>query len=316
MDVKSVLVVGCGYIGLPLARLAKTAGRQVFTTTRKRERFAALAEIGFTPIRWDVTEMSGELNDHIKSADSKNRLTRMGDLIAKSKYPLPEVDVVVYSVGFDRSLGKPIEEVFSAGLFFTLAALPGKPKVVYASSTGVYGDARGALIDEHALPEPTDPSGQACLNAEKMLHTIADVQGLDYCILRFAGIYGAGRLLNAEPLKKGEPIPADGAAWINLIHQDDAAMALWKAVLYGESGEVYNIADGHPVRRQEFYLKLAELLKAPPPKFAPEWARRHRGNRRINADKARWKLGWSPQYPSYIEGLEAIVREENPPGQP
>jgi nucleoside-diphosphate-sugar epimerase len=93
-------------------------------------------------------------------------------------------------------------------------------------------------------------------------------------------------------------------------------MALWKAVLYGESGEVYNIADGHPVRRQEFYLKLAELLKAPPPKFAPERARRHRGNRRINADKARWKLGWSPQYPSYIEGLEAIVREENPPGQP
>jgi nucleoside-diphosphate-sugar epimerase len=309
MDVKSVLVVGCGYIGLPFAWHAKAAGWQVFVTSRKRERLAGLKELGFTPVRWDVTGAEIEqIIDAIKRDDDIDDLPTM--------FSLPEVDVVVYAIGYDRASGRTIDEVYVQGLITTMSALPGNPKIVYASSTGVYGDAGGALIDERALLEPTDPSGQACLNAEKMLCTIADLQGLDYCILRFAGIYGLGRLINSESLKRGEAIPADGAAWLNLVEQQDAAMALWKAVLHGESGEVYNIADGHPVRRQEFYLKLAELLNAPPPKFAPELARRQRGNRRINADKARWKLGWSPKYPSYIEGLEAIVREENSPGEP
>lgn len=317
MDVKSVLVVGCGYIGLPLARLAKAADCRVFVTTRKRERVAELKNFGFIPVRWDVTGPQYDLMLSLPPLTKSNIdecSAIMRQFVESQNDPLPNVDVVVYSVGYDRSSGKTIDEVYVQGLAATLCVLPGNPKIVYASSTGVYGDARGALIDENAPLEPTDPSGEACMNAEKMLHMIADFQGLDYCILRFAGIYGPGRLLNAEPLKKGEPIPADGAAWLNLVHQEDAATALWKAVLDGESGEVYNIADGHPVRRQEFYLKLAELLNAPPPTFAPELARRQRGNRRINADKARWKLGWAPKYQSYVEGLKAIIRESS--GEP
>jgi nucleoside-diphosphate-sugar epimerase len=131
----------------------------------------------------------------------------------------------------------------------------------------------------------------------------------DYCILRFAGLYGPGRLISAAALQRGEPIPSDGDAWLNLVHRDDAASALLAAVERGKDREIYNIADGHPALRRDFYLKLADLLNAPPPTFAPELARRHRGNRRIYAGKARTELGWSPRYPSYIEGLEAIARE-------
>jgi nucleoside-diphosphate-sugar epimerase len=279
--VTTVLVVGCGYIGLPFAWQAKRAGKSVRVTSRSPERMVRLKEAGFTSIPWDVTAPESSL---------------------------PEVDAVVYAVGFDRSSGKSVDEVYVQGLRNTLERLPGSPKFVYASSTGVYGEAGGGWVDETALVQTQDSTAEACRQAEQFLSTSNLVKDRNYCILRFAGLYGYGRLINAEPLKRGEPVPGDGAAWLNLVHQDDAAEALWKAVLNGEPGEIYNIADGHPVRRQDYYLKLAELLKAPLPTFAPELARRQRGNRRVNAEKARWKLGWSPRYPSYVEGLEAAVK--------
>lgn len=316
MDVTSVLVVGCGYIGLPFAWQAKSAGLKVFVTTRKKERFDSFQKLGLVPIKWDVAPRSPVFFPEGEGTGRGKSKAVLEAYLESRNDPLPRVDAVVYAVGYDRSSGRSIDEVYVQGLGSTLSALQGKPKIVYASSTGVYGDSAGAVIDEQASVQPTDASGEACRNAEVLLQTFCALNGLDFCILRFAGIYGVGRLLNAEPLKRGDPIPADGAAWLNLVEQQDAAMALWKAVLLGESGEIYNIADGHPARRQEYYLKLAELLNTPPPKFAPELARRQRGNRRINADKARWKLGWSPKYPSYVEGLEAIIRAENSSGEP
>jgi len=283
MGVRKVLVVGCGYIGLPLARYAQTADAMVYATTRRPERFADLHGFGFHPVQWDV----------------------LGD----NADPLPQVDAVVYTVGFDREAGRPMRDVYVEGLVRTLAALPGRPKVVYASSTGVYGNARGAFVDETWNPSPTDESGENCLLAELALARFGRERDVPFCILRFAGLYGLGRLIGGEALRRGEPVRGDGAAWLNLVHQEDVALALWKAIELGQPGEIYNIADGRPVRRAEFYSKLAELLDAPPPVFAPELARRQRGNRRINADKARWKLAWAPRYPSYVEGLEAIVRE-------
>src|SRR5262245_27232155 len=218
--VNTVLVVGCGFIGLPFAWMAKGAGKSVRVTSRNPARIARLKECGFNPILWDVTDPSGD--------------------------GLPRVDAVVFSVGFDRSSGKSVEEVYVQGLRNTLERLPGSPKVVYASSTGVYGDAGGSWIDESFSVQPLDPTADACRRAELLLSTSRLVKDRDCCILRFAGLYGYGRLINAEPLRRGEPVPGDGAAWLNLVHQDDAAMALWKAVLQGEPGEIYNIADGHP----------------------------------------------------------------------
>jgi nucleoside-diphosphate-sugar epimerase len=312
-DVTAVLVVGCGYIGLPFARLANSQGCQVFATTRKRERFAALADLGTTPIRWDVTG-SLAVAERILSteAPTPENLQQTRDAYRQLRESmndaLPMVDAVVYCVGFDRSSGRTMEEVYSAGLAHTLVELKGNPKFVYASSTGVYGNCGGSWIDETSQTDPTDAGGENCLMAEGVLAAMAEQFKIDHCILRFAGIYGPGRLIGGEAMKRGEPVAGDGAAWLNLVHQQDAALALWKAMQNGEPGEIYNVADGHPVRRQEFYLKLAELLGTTPPKFAPELARRQRGNRRVNSDKAKWKLGWAPQFPSYVEGLEAIIR--------
>jgi nucleoside-diphosphate-sugar epimerase len=312
MAVKSVLVVGCGYIGLPFARLARSAGCLVFATTRKRERFAELEAEGLTPIRWNVLgpdiERFAKLSPDPAIFRDRKYSEVFREYFASRNDDLPKVDAVVYAVGYDRSSGKSIEEVYVSGIVSTLLSLEGEPKVVYASSTGVYGDANGEWVDERMPVNPQDPSATACMLAEEMFQMTPRGYDKLYCILRFAGLYGPGRLVGGEAMKRGEPVAGDGEAWLNLVHQDDAAMALWRAVEHGESGEVYNVADGRPVQRKDFYSKLAELLDCPPPTFAPELARRHRGNRRIHAGKARTRLGWSPRYPSYVEGLEAIVR--------
>jgi len=317
-DVTTVLVVGCGYIGLPFARLAKGAGYQVYATTRKRERFAELEAEGLIPVLWDVTggDIEGLIEQIKQMADFKGTSEERENFEATIRVPevnhkLPLADAVIWTVGHDRSARKSIDEVYVSGLLTTLISLRGSPKFVYASSTGVYGDADGDWIHELTPPNPSDETSEACLRAEQFLGIECEIFEWSFCILRFAGIYGPGRLIGGEALKRGEPIAGDGAAWLNLVHQQDAALALWKAMHSGGAGEIYNIADGHPVPRQEFYLKLAELLGTPPPKFAPELARRQRGNRRIYAGKAREKLGWTPRLPSYVEGLEAIVTQMN-----
>src|SRR5687767_14001233 len=113
-DVSTVLVVGCGYIGLPLARLAKAAGGKIFATIRKRERFAELDAEGLIPVLWDVSGTDYEAL--IQQFSQTRELPDVND-------ELPEVDAVVWAVGYDRSVRKSIEEVYVSGLLKTLTDL-------------------------------------------------------------------------------------------------------------------------------------------------------------------------------------------------
>src|SRR5262249_56781506 len=88
-------------------------------------------------------------------------------------------------------------------------------------------------------------------------------------ILRFAGIYGPGRLLGRQAVEAGEPLVGDPEKWLNLIHVEDGAAAVLAAEARGEPGAVYNVCDGRPVRRRDFYALLARLLGAPEPRFVP-----------------------------------------------
>jgi nucleoside-diphosphate-sugar epimerase len=124
-------------------------------------------------------------------------------------------------------------------------------------------------------------------------------------ILRFAGIYGPGRVLRRQALLNGEPLVGDADKWLNLIHVEDGVRAVLAAEERGRAGETYLVADGSPVTRREFYTRSAELLGAPSARFEhkPESA----ANRRISNRKARVELGFTPEYPSFAEGLAASV---------
>jgi len=270
------LIFGCGYLGRRVADLWITSGRRVAALTRKNA--DTLRGVGIEPITGDVLDPA-------------------------SLRTLPAASTVLYAVGLDRGAGKPMREVYITGLSHVLDTLPPCERFVYVSSTSVYGQTGGEWVDEQSATAPTEESGKIILEAEQLLRA----KRPDAIILRFAGIYGPDRLLRKQPLLKGEPLVGGADKWLNLIHVCDGVVAVLQAESRGLPGETYNVADGTPVTRRDFYTLLAELLRAPAAKFdhRPEPAA---PNRRIATDKFR-SLGWTPEFPSYRDGLPLAVRD-------
>jgi nucleoside-diphosphate-sugar epimerase len=145
--------------------------------------------------------------------------------------------------------------------------------------------------------EPRDESGRIVREAETLLTT-------DAVVLRFAGIYGPGRLIGAVGLRAGKPIAGDPNGWLNLIHVADGANAVVAAIDRGQG--VYNVADGSPVLRCDFYSYLAELIGAGFPTFSPIG---DAPNRRINARRMR-RSRYNPVFRGLPAGLLAAYHEE------
>jgi nucleoside-diphosphate-sugar epimerase len=273
------LVIGCGYLGSRVASLWLAQGHRVRALTRGRA--DQLRGLGVEPVTGDVR--------------------RPRDMLA-----LEPADTVLYAVAPERGGGNSTaEEVWLEGLVNLLCVVrgwPAPPRLLFISSTGIYGQTDGEEVDETSPTEPADESGRVILKAERLLR-----EGLaDAVVLRFAGIYGPGRLIRSQSLLKGELIPADPDGWLNLIHIQDGAAAVVAAGERARPAATYNVADGHPVRRRDFYARLAESLGAPPPRFAPP-AQGDATNRRVNNRKMHTELGVALRYPSYEEGLRASV---------
>lgn len=282
------LIIGCGYLGRRVAALwrGQTA---VYATARTPARAAELQALGIAP--WPVP------CDVLDPAGIRACLTTV-----------PPLSTVVYAVGFDRAAGRSMREVYVEGLGNVLAALAPPRRFIYISSTGVYGQAGGEEVDETSPAEPVEESGRVMREAERLLHERLP----DAVVLRFAGIYGPGRLLREKALRAGEPVVGDPEKWLNLVHVEDGAAAIVAAAERATPGAVYNVSDDRPVRRRDFYQLLARLLGAPEPRFVPPPAgapppAHERHNRRINNRRLRAELGLALRYPSYEEGLPASV---------
>lgn len=269
------LIVGCGYLGTRVAALWRAAGRRVAALTRSNS--AALTAHGIEPVTGNVLDPA-------------------------SLRALPPAATVLYAVGMDRTAGKSMRDVYVNGLANVLDALPPCARFVYVSSTSVYGQTGGEWVSESSATEPTEESGKVVLEAESLLR--ARLPGA--IILRFAGIYGPDRLLRKAPVLKGEPLVGDAEKWLNLIHVADGARAVPHAEAHAAPGETYNVSDGTPVPRRDFYTRLAQLLGTEA-KFEPR-AEPGAPNRRI--DSARFRaMGWAPAHASYHDGLALAVRE-------
>ena len=286
------LIFGCGYLGLRVARLWQAAGHNVHAVTRSAERAADLASAGHLPIVADITSA--------------------GD----AQLPA-DVDTVLFAVGYDRNSSRPIEEVYSGGVARAIAWLPESlQKFIYISSTGVYGQVAGEEVDEDTPCRPTRDGGKACLAAEQTL--LASRFADRSLILRLAGIYGPGRIPRSADLLAGKPIDAPAAGWLNLIHVEDAAQIVLLADEHALPPIRYVVSDGQPVVRGDYYRELARLLGAPPPTFAEPAphspaAQRAGSDKRINPRRLFADVSPALLYPSYREGLAAIVASESPP---
>jgi nucleoside-diphosphate-sugar epimerase len=285
------LIIGCGYLGHRLAQSWFDDGDQIFATTRRTDRAAQWLAQGWNPIVWDVTDPQ------------------------VPAWP-EEVDTLVFAVGLDRQATAAIDEVYVQGLRHLLSSLPpGLERLIYVSSTGVYGQQRSAWLDEDSPCEPTRAGGRACLAAEGLLQASAVADRA--IILRLAGIYGPGRLPQRDKLARHEPLPGAPQGYLNLIHVDDAVQAIRAAERLQKLPDLFVISDGSPVLRSDYYSYFAQLAKLPPPRFAPPAVdeastSRAQGDKRVNNAKMRRELPFTLRYPDYRSGLAAIVGDSLP----
>ena len=280
------LIFGCGYLGLRVARLWRAAGQTVFALTRSKNRAADLAAGGIQPL--------------------------VGDLLGEAEIQVPQgVSTVLFAVGYDRSTEASIHDVYVQGLAQVIRCLPESvERLIYISSTGVYGQVAGDEVDEQSPCAPVRAGGKACLAAEQLLQSSRFASKA--IILRLAGIYGPGRIPRSADLLAGRPIDAPERGWLNLIHVDDAARIVLLAEERAVPPRTYVISDGHPVQRDDYYGELAGLLHSPPPQFIPPpsdspAAARAASDKRVNPRKMLAELQPTLLYPDYRAGLTAIV---------
>lgn len=282
------LVFGCGYLGLRVARLWRLAGERIFAVTRSADKAEQLAADGLTPLVADISQ--------------PNTLLPIAQLAG--------IDTVLFAVGLDRKAGQTIREVYVHGLAQVLRVLPAVSRFIYISSTGVYGQVAGDMVDENSPCQPTREGGQACLAAEELLRQ--SNLAARTITLRLAGIYGPGRIPRAKELQAGAAIAAPAQGFLNLIHVEDAARIVLLAAEHATPPKLYCVSDGQAVQRADYYAELARLVGAPPPKFidppgdSPA-AQRAGSDKRISNALLMRDLAPQLLFPSYREGLRAIV---------
>jgi len=292
------LIIGCGYLGRRVADVWLRRGETVFALTRSQERAREFRHSGIEPIIGDVTR-------------------------PESLAGLPEVGTTLYAVGFDRSAGPSMREVYVDGLTNVLDHIATRTgRFLYVSSTSVYGQTDGEWVDEDSPCEPTRENGVICREAEERVRSLSSPESREipgnctWNILRLAGIYGPGRMLRRiEAVTSGEPVTGNPEAFLNLIHVDDAVQAVLACEEKGKPGRAYLISDDHPLTRREYYATLARLLNAPPPGFvdnADSGSSRTPGlNKRCDNRRMKHELQVTLRYPTAEAGLRDALQQDD-----
>lgn len=276
------LIVGCGYLGSRVAERWRAAGSQVFAMTRSETRAADLAARGLVPIVADVTKPE----------------TIRG---------LPEVATVFWAVGFDRASGTSHRDVHVTGLGRVLDALPGRPRPILSSSTGVWGDEDGRVVNEQTPTHPAREAGAVLVEAEALLRRHRLGPGV---ALRFAGLYGPGRLPRLDDLKAGRPLPVDPDSWLNLIHVDDAAQVVCTVAEAPRPQPLYVVSDGRPVRRGDWYGHIARVIGSAPPAWDTSGPQTRGADKRVEPALLFRDLPIALAHPDSLREIEALIRTE------
>ena len=280
-----IYIIGCGDIGLRIASLWQARGASVYALARSAASAAALQVHNLTVLS--------------------------GDLDQPKNLPPPPPHSVIYFFAPPPSRG-----TVDPRMSEFLASIPNDylpARVVYISTSGVYGNVRGAWVTEDSPVNPTIDRSRRRLDAEQALQTWAAHTAVPVVILRVPGIYGPGRL-PVEVVKSGRPILSEAESmYTNRIHADDLANI---CVVAGEAKSppgIYNVSDGHPGSMAQYFKAVADLLGVPrPPEVSMDEAKRVLSaemmsylteSRRVDNSKMLRDLGVKLRYPTLEKGL-------------
>lgn len=191
-------------------------------------------------------------------------------------------------------------------------------RLVYISTSGVYGDCRGAVVEEHRTPQPQSDRGRRRIHAERMLREWGKCSGVSIVILRVPGIYAADRL-PLDRIRRATPVLLEREdAYTNHIHAEDLARVVLAALARGRTGRTYNAADGSWLKMGDYFDLVAESFGMPKP---PRISRREAESslpssllsfmgesRRLSNRRLREELRVRLHYPSAAQGVAAAAQ--------
>jgi nucleoside-diphosphate-sugar epimerase len=290
------LIIGCGYTGTQLARTLVSQGRAGEVTITRRDGEVARALGAALGVRGERLDLAERLAERLADRLSNRLSDRLAD--PDSGLALPPGTIVVSTA---PPGGDPAGEIRAL-----LALARDAARLIYVSSTGVYGPGHGAWVDETWPVEPITESGRARAAAEAALAGAA----VPWVALRAAGIYGPGRGL-IDRIRAGTyRVIGDGTSHVSRIHVVDLVAAIVAAAGSAVTGAI-NVADDDPAPIGEVADAVAARLGLPPPPRVPaavvpaEVAGMLTADRRISNRRLREALGVALRYPSWRDGLEA-----------
>jgi nucleoside-diphosphate-sugar epimerase len=291
MSRRHVLVAGCGYVGQRLAvRLQEHF--DVTGLVRSAERVAELQRAGIRALAIDL--------DRVRPGVSvPERLDQEAIIYLTPPPVLGESDLRL-----DR--------------FLQLATVP-PHTFVYMSTTGVYGDTAGGVVDESSPVQPRTDRARRRVSAEEMTRVWCNERHVRRVVLRVPGIYGPDRL-PLERLKHIEPVVREREAGINnRIHVDDLVEACVRSIANPEARGVYNVTDGQPFSSTTFMNLVAKVAGLPPPPtvsmeeaqltFSPERLSFLNESRRVSNERMLKHLGVALKYSDVEAGIRASLGE-------
>ena len=294
---KRILLIGCGFLGKAAADSFFAQGWSVTAVVHSEDSRRALQQ-----------EWSERPEGRVFGADigEEGALGRVEDFV-----PPDGFDAWIHCASSGGGGAAAYEHTYLRGVRHLGGFLPGVLGI-FVSSTSVYGQTDGSLVDETSPTLPERETGRILLEAER--ETLA-VGG---CVLRLAGLYGPGRSVLLRKFLRGEArLEAGGYRWINQIHREDAAEALVTVLQKhphqedAVRGQIFNTVDDHPLQQRALYAGMAERRQRPlPPEGEPDLNRK-RGwtNKRVVNAKLR-ALGWQPRFPEYFSDWARLCEAE------
>lgn len=270
-----IVIIGCGYVGQEVAKIWKKKGDSVTATTRTPERLDDLSKVATKSVI-------------INKADEE----ALAPLVTDN-------EVIVVTIAADSPEQYENAYLNTSKVLKSLAREMGTPKrLIYTSSTSVYGDHHGQWVDEESSLLAKSDQAKILIEAEKNYLSLAEI-GWKVCILRLTELYGPGRELSKRVQKmEGHVLPGDGSQYTNMLHKEDAASAIDYALRHHLEG-IYNVCDDEHPTRKELYDKVTKKFSHPAVLWDPEHSALHSGNKRISNHKMKAE-GFALHHPHRI----------------
>jgi nucleoside-diphosphate-sugar epimerase len=283
---KTVLIVGCGYIGQRVAALLPASRFDVTGVVRSDASRERLATAGVRAVCLDLDRLEAGIDWECRFAD-------------------------VFYFAPPPTAG--LQDLRIRAFLDSLQGKMSVRRIVYISTSAVYGDCQGAWITEAQPINPATPRGHRRQDAEQQLLAWCEAQATQWIILRVPGIYGPGKL-PLERLREGKPVLQEAdSPYTNRIHADDLA-AICVAAMHSSAGNsVYNVSDGHPSNMTDYFFRVADAAGLPRPPvvsreeaatvLSPGMLSFLQDSRRMDNSKLLQELKVELQYPDLDAGL-------------